>query len=56
MAAGWDRTSPSWGFANRLRIADIPLDAVHANAAAALRSAADGAVADAAVNEDACFT
>lgn len=45
--AGWDRTSPAWAFANRLRIADIPLDASHANVAAALGSAAGGSVADA---------
>jgi hypothetical protein len=45
--AGWDRGSPSWAFANRLRIADIPLDAACANVAAALRGAADGSVADA---------
>src|SRR5262245_14542669 len=45
--AGWDRTSPSWAFANRLRVADIPLDAIHANMAAVLRSAADDSVADA---------
>jgi len=45
--AGWDRTSPSWALANRLRVADIPLDATHANTAAMLRSSADGSVADA---------
>jgi predicted nucleic acid-binding protein len=45
--AGWDRTSPSWAFANRLRVADNPLDTVHANAAAALQGAAGGSVADA---------
>jgi predicted nucleic acid-binding protein len=45
--AGWDRTSPACAFANRLRIADIPLDASHANVAAALGSAAGGSVADA---------
>lgn len=45
--AGWDRTSPSWAFANRLRIADIPLDGGHANAAAALQREARGSVADA---------
>ena len=45
--AGWDRTSPSWAFANRLRIADIPLDTAHANAAATLQREARGSVADA---------
>jgi hypothetical protein len=45
--AGWDRTSPSWAFANRLRIADIPLDAGYANAAAAIRCDAHCSVADA---------
>jgi hypothetical protein len=34
--AGWDRTSPAWAFINRFRIADIPLDAGHADAAAAI--------------------
>ena len=35
--AGWDRTQPSWAFANHLRIADLVLDAGSANAAAAIR-------------------
>lgn len=45
--AGWDRASPSWAFANRLRIADIPLDTIHANVAATLHREARGSVADA---------
>jgi hypothetical protein len=45
--AGWDRTSPSWAFANRLRIADIPLDTGYANTAAAIRCNANCSVADA---------
>jgi hypothetical protein len=35
--AGWDRTAPGWAFANRLRIKDVPLDAAHADPAAAVR-------------------
>lgn len=45
--AGWDRTSATWAFLNRLRIADIPLDAVHANSAAAIRNGTRVSVADA---------
>lgn len=45
--AGWDRTLPAWSFPNRLRIADAPLDAVHANAAAAIRNRTRVSVADA---------
>jgi predicted nucleic acid-binding protein len=45
--AGWDRTSPQWAFLNRLRITDVPLDAAHANAAAAIREQAHVSVADA---------
>jgi predicted nucleic acid-binding protein len=45
--AGWERTSPAWAFANRLRIADIPLDAAQANAAAAIRNRTGVSVADA---------
>lgn len=45
--AGWDRTSPSWAFINRLRIADIPLDLVHANAAAGIRNRTGFSVTDA---------
>ena len=45
--AGWDRTSPRWAFLNRLRIADVPLDAAHANAAATIREQAQVSVADA---------
>jgi predicted nucleic acid-binding protein len=45
--AGWDRASPQWAFLNRLRIIDIPLDAAHANTAAAIREQAQVSVADA---------
>jgi hypothetical protein len=45
--AGWNRNSPAWAFLNRLRIADIPLDAPYANAAASIRHAAQVSVADA---------
>jgi predicted nucleic acid-binding protein len=45
--AGWNRTSPSWAFLNRLRVADLPLDALYANAAASIRQAAQVSVADA---------
>lgn len=45
--AGWDRTSPAWVFPNRLRIADIPLDAAHADTAAAVRHRTAVSVADA---------
>ena len=45
--AGWDRTSPQWAFLNRLRITDVPLDAVHANAAAAIHERTQVSVADA---------
>jgi predicted nucleic acid-binding protein len=45
--AGWDRTAPAWAFINRLRIADLPLDASQANAAAAIRNRTQVSVADA---------
>lgn len=45
--ASWDRTSPAWAFPNRLRVADVPLDAAHANAAAAIRGRTGVSVADA---------
>jgi predicted nucleic acid-binding protein len=45
--AGWDRTAAAWAFANQLRIADIPLDARHADAAASIRQRAQVSVADA---------
>jgi predicted nucleic acid-binding protein len=45
--AGWDRTAPAWAFINRLRVADIPLDKSHADAAAGLRSRTGVSVADA---------
>lgn len=45
--AEWNRNSPAWAFLNRLQIADIPLDASYANAAASIRHAAQVSVADA---------
>jgi predicted nucleic acid-binding protein len=45
--AGWDRTSAAWAFPNHLRIADIPLDAGHANTAAVIRDDTGVSVADA---------
>jgi predicted nucleic acid-binding protein len=45
--AGWDRTSPAWVFINRFRIADIPLDTGHANAAAGIARRTGVSVADA---------
>jgi predicted nucleic acid-binding protein len=45
--AGWDRTSPQWAFLNRLRITDVPLDAAHADAAAAIHEQALVSVPDA---------
>lgn len=45
--AGWDRTSPTWAFPNRLRIADSPLDTPSANTAAAIRARAGVSVAGA---------
>jgi predicted nucleic acid-binding protein len=45
--AGWDRTAPTWAFANQLRISDEALDETQANAAAAIRTAARISVADA---------
>jgi predicted nucleic acid-binding protein len=45
--AGWDRTAPEWAFANRLRIADIPLDAALASTAAAILNRTRVSVADA---------
>ena len=45
--AGWNRNSPAWAFLNRLRIADVPLDALYANAAASIRHTAQVSVADA---------
>ena len=45
--ADWDRTSAQWAFLNRLRIADVPLDAAHANAAAMIHEQAQVSVADA---------
>jgi predicted nucleic acid-binding protein len=45
--AGWDRTSSAWAFVNRLRIADVPLNAEHADAAAGIRKRTGVSVADA---------
>jgi hypothetical protein len=45
--AGWDRTAAAWTFVNQLRIADIPLDARHADAAASIRQRAQVSVAGA---------
>jgi len=45
--AGWNRNSPAWSFINRLRVADIPLDASYANIAASIRRDAQVSVADA---------
>ena len=45
--ACWDRTSPAWAFPNRLRIADLPLGAIQANTAAAIRNQIGVSVADA---------
>ena len=42
-----DRTSPAWVFPNRLRIADVPLDAARASTAAAIRHRTGVSVADA---------
>jgi hypothetical protein len=45
--AGWDRASPAWAFPNRLRTADVALDAVQASAAAKIRERTMVSVADA---------
>jgi hypothetical protein len=45
--AGWDRTSPTWAFPSRLRIADIPLGAIHSSLADAIRDRTGVSVADA---------
>jgi predicted nucleic acid-binding protein len=45
--AGWDRTSPTWTFPNRLRITDSPLDSTAASTAAAIRTQTSVSVADA---------
>lgn len=36
--AGWDASDPRWAFANRLRIADSPLDRHNASIAASIRN------------------
>ncbi len=45
--AGWDRTSPTWAFPNRLRIIDVPLDTPHASKAATVKIRNGVSVADA---------
>ena len=45
--AGWNRSSPLWALANRLRIADMVLDAASANVAAAIRASTGVSVPDA---------
>ena len=45
--AGWDRTAPSWSFANSLRIADQPLDTGAADCAAGMSARLQVSVADA---------
>jgi hypothetical protein len=45
--AGWNRVSRAWAFPNQLRIADIPLEGVGADAAAAIRDRTGVSVADA---------
>jgi sarcosine oxidase gamma subunit len=45
--AGWDRTSPAWSSVNRFRIADVPLDTGHADAAAGIAKRTGVSVADA---------
>jgi predicted nucleic acid-binding protein len=45
--AGWDRTSPAWSSVNRFRIADVPLDTRHADAAAGIAKRTGVSVADA---------
>jgi hypothetical protein len=45
--AAWDRSAPAWAFPNRLRIADMPLDSIHANTAAVIRNRTGVSVADA---------
>ena len=45
--AGWDRTAPGWVLANRLRIADAPLDSASANLAATIRERTGVSVANA---------
>jgi hypothetical protein len=44
--AGWDRTSPTWAFSSRLRVADRPLDTAGANTAAGIRDRTGVSVAD----------
>jgi predicted nucleic acid-binding protein len=45
--AGWDRTSPAWSSVNRFRIADVPLDTRHADAAAGIAKRTGVCLADA---------
>jgi predicted nucleic acid-binding protein len=45
--AGWDRTVSSWASVNRFRMADVPLDTNHADAAAGIVKRTGVSVADA---------
>lgn len=45
--AGWDRSSPGSAAINRFPVSDVALDAVHANAAAAIATRDKVSVADA---------
>jgi hypothetical protein len=45
--AGWDRTKPTWAFANQLRIRDDDLNRSRADTAAAIRTQVDVSVPDA---------
>jgi hypothetical protein len=45
--AGWDRTTASWAFANRLRITDVPLDTATSNVGAIIRNETRVSVPDA---------
>ena len=45
--AGWDRTAAAWASVNWFRIADIPLDSAHADAAAGIVERTGVSVADA---------
>jgi predicted nucleic acid-binding protein len=45
--AGWDRSDPGAAAINRFRVADVPLDAAHADLAAAIVTRDQVSVADA---------
>jgi len=47
VAAGWDRTAPTWSFINQLRGTDLSLDSASANLAAVIRTEAGVSVPDA---------